>query len=190
MVYSKDKIINITKFYRAKLDKERINKQMKKKKGFTLIELLVVIAIIGLLSTLAVISLNGARAKARDAQRVSDVKQLSTLIEMEAANSTGSYADVWDTDCAVTNAPIKTTACGTWGEQNWALFTDPTAQGEGTACNGDAAAVCDYAFTMVPTATDYEICFFLESGAGGLDGGPNRINSSGRITSGACSELP
>jgi len=72
---------------------------MKNKKGFTLIELLVVIAIIGLLSTLAVVSLNGARAKARDAKRVSDVKQISTLIEMEAANSsTGGY-DVLPTEC-------------------------------------------------------------------------------------------
>ena len=55
-------------------------------KGFTLIELLVVIAIIGLLSTMAVISLNSARAKARDARRLSDVKQLSTMLSLEAAD--------------------------------------------------------------------------------------------------------
>ena len=36
-------------------------------KGFTLIELLVVIAIIGILSTIAMTSLNGARKKAKDA---------------------------------------------------------------------------------------------------------------------------
>ena len=35
-------------------------------KGFTLIELLVVIAIIGILSTIAMTSLNGARKKAKD----------------------------------------------------------------------------------------------------------------------------
>ena len=54
----------------------------KKNKGFTLIELLVVIAIIGLLSTLAVVALNSARAKSRDAKRVADVKQIQTALEI------------------------------------------------------------------------------------------------------------
>jgi len=54
----------------------------KSKKAFTLIELLVVIAIIGLLSTLSVIALNSARAKARDAKRISDVKQMQVALEM------------------------------------------------------------------------------------------------------------
>jgi prepilin-type N-terminal cleavage/methylation domain-containing protein len=39
----------------------------KNKKGFTLIELLVVIAIIGILTTIALISFQSARQKARDA---------------------------------------------------------------------------------------------------------------------------
>ncbi len=60
---------------------------MTNKKGFTLIELLVVIAIIGLLSTLAVVALNGAREKARDAKRKSDLKQISTAMEMYMANN-------------------------------------------------------------------------------------------------------
>ena len=55
---------------------------MKKQKGFTLVELLVVIAIIGLLSTIAFISLNRARAKARDSKRISDVRQLQSALEL------------------------------------------------------------------------------------------------------------
>lgn len=62
---------------------------MRNKKGFTLIELLVVIAIIGLLSTLAVVSLNNARGKARDARRVSDIKTIQTAMDLYK----GDHAD-------------------------------------------------------------------------------------------------
>lgn len=46
------------------------------KKGFTLLEILIVVAVFGLLATLAVLSLNSARASLRDAQRLSDVSVL------------------------------------------------------------------------------------------------------------------
>lgn len=51
-------------------------------KGFTLIELLVVIAIIGLLSTLAVVSLSSAREKARDARRKHDLQNIKTALDL------------------------------------------------------------------------------------------------------------
>jgi len=136
------------------------------KQGFTLIELLVVIAIIGLLSTMAVVSLNSARVKARDARRLADVKQLSTAIELEAANSnTSSYATVL-ASCPAEAA--KTTTCGTITNLNFANVIDPSAGGTGTACATGGAAVCDYAMGTAPTATTYDICFYLETGAGSL----------------------
>jgi prepilin-type N-terminal cleavage/methylation domain-containing protein len=62
---------------------------MKRQKGFTLIELLVVIAIIALLSGVILASLSVARAKSRDARRISDAEQIRTAIALYA-NSTGS----------------------------------------------------------------------------------------------------
>ena len=52
------------------------------KQAFTLLELLVVIAIIGIISTLAIVALQGARAKARDAKRISDIRQIQTALEL------------------------------------------------------------------------------------------------------------
>lgn len=54
----------------------------KTKSGFTLIELLVVIAIIGILSTIVLASLSGARKKSRDVRRVTDIKQIQVALEL------------------------------------------------------------------------------------------------------------
>ena len=79
---------------------------MNRPKGFSLIELLVVIAIIGLLSTMAVVSLNSARTKARDTRRQGDIKALQTAIELYKTNNT-SGGD------AAPQAPANWAALGT-----------------------------------------------------------------------------
>jgi general secretion pathway protein G len=58
------------------------------KKGFTLIELLVVIGIVGMLSALLVPNFMGARERARDAQRKSDLKQMQKALEMYRQDQT------------------------------------------------------------------------------------------------------
>lgn len=65
----------------------------KKRKGFTLIELLVVIAIIGLLSTLAVVSLSAARTRARDVKRLADLRNFQSALEIYASEQ-GTYPKV------------------------------------------------------------------------------------------------
>ncbi len=57
-------------------------KIFKNRAGFTLIELLVVISIIGVLASVVLSSLESARAGARDAQRISDLRQIQTALEM------------------------------------------------------------------------------------------------------------
>ena len=70
----------------------------KQDRGFTLIELLVVIAIISILASVVLVSLNSARAKARDAERILEIKQLMTALEL--------YYDLND------HYPISSGGCG------------------------------------------------------------------------------
>ncbi len=64
-------------------------KMFQKQKGFTLVELLIVIAIIGLLATLAIVSLTSAQQKARDTKRVADIKAIQTALELEWNDNPG-----------------------------------------------------------------------------------------------------
>ncbi len=54
----------------------------KQVQGFTLIELLTVMAIIGVLASITVVSLSGSRARARDAERVSEVGTIVLAAEL------------------------------------------------------------------------------------------------------------
>lgn len=69
-----------------------MKKLKQKQKGFTLIELLVVIAIIGLLASVVLLALSSARAKGRDARRISDLRQIATAANLQY-ETTGSYAE-------------------------------------------------------------------------------------------------
>lgn len=83
-----------------------------KVKGFTLIELLVVIAIIGILSSVVLVSLNTARAKARDVKRLSDMHQMQIALEFYY-NSFGRYPN---SDYA---------GCGGWDSSGNGTFITP-----------------------------------------------------------------
>ena len=95
--------------------------KFNKNKGFTLIELLVVIGIIGVLSTLATVALNGARVKARDAVRKSDMNQFGTAMQMYFSDNNVYPVDA-DTTAAVGDV------CGAAGVI--------ALQGDGQLCGG------------------------------------------------------
>lgn len=59
-------------------------------RGFTLVELLIVIAIIGVLSSTVLVALNDTRAKANNARRMADLKELQKALELYYSDH-GSY---------------------------------------------------------------------------------------------------
>lgn len=84
--------------------------------GFTLIELLVVIAIIGLLASVVLVALNGARAKSRDTKRKADLKQIQTALELYYDKYAGypSTSGNWWSTCTYWGAARDLTGSNGW----------------------------------------------------------------------------
>ena len=68
-----------------------MKKFTKYTRGFTLIELLVVIAIIGILASVVLVSLGGARGKAGDSAVKSNLDTIRTQAEMYASDNGNTY---------------------------------------------------------------------------------------------------
>lgn len=155
-------------------------------KGFTLIELLVVIAIIGILSTLAVVALNNARQKARDAKRVSDIKQIQTALELYFGDQQGYPKQAAIVLGAGGTSCTGSTAC-TALDNSVAGFVNASAICSGVGCtvymgqvpaspqpNGNAYTYCSAATAGgacdATTGASYTLTFNLEGTTGGLTG--------------------
>lgn len=126
---------------------------MRKQKGFTLVELLVVIAIIGLLSTLAVVALNNARQKSRDARRVSDIKQIQTALELYYNDENGYPAT------AVVGGAIK----GTVATYMTVIPSNPKPDTDGDCTSGN-----QYTYTQTDSGASYTLAYCLGAATGGI----------------------
>jgi prepilin-type N-terminal cleavage/methylation domain-containing protein len=151
------------------------------KRGFTLIELLVVIAIIGILSSVVLASLNSARSKARDAQRLSDLEQIGRIMAL-ATGETGATL----TGCASAHANVAT-CTGTFNGvdvSQLSKFKDPSGS---TLCATTSNSPCQYSIsnsagTAGPATDDYSVLAYLEVG-GGPFSGPGVVCVVGSATS-------
>lgn len=144
---------------------------MNRKQGFTLIELLVVIAIIGILSSVVLASLNTAREKARDAKRISDVKQLQLALELYF-DSNGMYpASTLAASTLVADgyiAVIPTDPVG-GGAYNYAWnLSAPTDYHIGTTLEDDGHTVLNSDVDCSSLAIGG--CFAAAAVGGGFDG--------------------
>ena len=154
----------------------------KKQKGFTLIELLVVIAIIGLLASVVLLALNTARAAARDAKRIADIKQLSSALELYYNDNAGYPSQA--TAGVVTNGGATLSALVT-GNYIGSLATAPIPIDDGFLAAGSKCSEPNGSFTWndyVYTSTDpttYTLTFCLGSQTGSLAAGRHTISQEG-----------
>ncbi len=145
---------------------------MKNRKGFTLIELLVVIAIIGILSTIAVIALQSARGKSRDAKRIADVKQIQTALEMY-------YSDqvAYPTTSGDVNLGIGSNICLSSGGGITAACSGTTIYMQQVP-RDPGGPTSNYIYNS-STASTYTLRFTLEGATGGFTAGTVTASPAG-----------
>jgi prepilin-type N-terminal cleavage/methylation domain-containing protein len=139
---------------------------IKIKKGFTLVELLVVIAIIGMLSTIAVVSLSQARLKARDAKRIADMRQVGAGLEIYYSDKNAYPIDAsvvtMNGMCLDNIAAGFEATCSTTPTYMGKIPTYPTPP---TAAACAAGAVANYCYISDATGTTYTIKYSIENSA-------------------------
>lgn len=79
------------KSYTQRKNLKGFTQHFSKSAGFTLIELLIVVGIIAILAVLIIVYLGGPRAKARDAKRKGELRQIENALVIYQDNYDGNY---------------------------------------------------------------------------------------------------
>lgn len=142
----------------------------ERRKGFTLIELLVVVAVIGLLAAVAIVALNNARARARDAKRLADIRQIQTALEMYFLDknhypNTSVPGGIGGKCLCSTDTGFDASCSGTVYMSK--VPSNPSPRTDGSCTDTDYT----YHVTATTYNTTYEIRYCLGSDTAGISAG-------------------
>ncbi|MET0979771.1 MAG: prepilin-type N-terminal cleavage/methylation domain-containing protein [Candidatus Saccharimonadales bacterium] len=97
--------------------------------GFTIVELLIVIVVIGILAAITIVAYNGVQGRARDTQRIADLKGIAKALEVYKINN-GAYP-----------TPVSTPNASSW---------EVSTNGSNVATNFLSALVSTNGVSKVP----------------------------------------
>jgi hypothetical protein len=133
--------------------------------------------LIGILGIVSIILLNNSQQKTRDAQRLSDVRQIEAGLQMyytKGASFSGACLSEGE------GSAIKTLACQNNTYLDWTKYSDPSFA-ERNTCNSETPDdKCECAYGLEITNKDeYYLFFCLEKGTKEISQGLHFISKNG-----------